>query len=126
MSAHEHYQDHPPRLQSPPTDANETSGDHDHYNATDVDEQTGAQERVTSPHRLGTLLSSSHERPHSGYSQVSGNEEPNDEEGGNLYGKNYNMPNEESKEALVPPVRRRRSSGYQDLGACFPGIPLTY
>lgn len=111
MSAQGYYRDHSPRPQSPPTDV---SGDHDHYNVTDVDEQTGVPERATSPHRLDTLLSPAHERPHSGYTQVS-YEESNDEEGGNRYGNNYNMPSEESKEALVSPGRRPRSSGYQDL-----------
>jgi hypothetical protein len=117
MSAQEYYRVHSPGPHSPPVDATDTSGDHDRYNATDADGGTGEDPvRVTSPNHLDTLPSPSHERNHSGYSDLSGyGETYGDEERSNPYGKNYNMADEESKEALVP-GRKNRSSGYQDLG----------
>ena len=116
MSAQNYYRDHSSRPLSPPTDATD---DNDHYNATDAGEQTDeVPERVTSPNRLDTLPSSSRERNHSGFSDTSGYRETYGEEGNNPYGKNYNMTDEESKEALVPEPRGR-SSGYQDLGMYF-------
>lgn len=119
MSAQEYYRDHSSRPLSPPTDATDTNENHDHYNATDVDGYTGGvPERVTSPGKLDTLPSPSHERIQSGYSDASGYGGTYEAEGSNPYGKNYNMTEEESKEALVPGTHAR-SSGYQDLGACF-------
>lgn len=119
MSAQEYYRDHSSRPLSPPTNATDTSGDHDHYNATDVNKQTGdAPERATSPNQLDTSPSPSHERIHSEYSDASGYGGRYDGEGINPYGKNYDMADEESKEALVPGPHGR-SNGYQDLGACF-------
>ena len=120
MSAQEYYRDNYSRPLSPPTDTADTSGNHDHYDATDADGRD--PERATSsPDRLDTLPSPSHERDHSGLSDTSEYREAYDEGGSNPYGKNYNMTNEESKEPLVPPPHGR-SSRYQDLGARFPNF----
>lgn len=128
MAAQEYYRsDYASRPLSPPTNAlGDTSGNYDHYDTADVDERV--PERVTSPSnaakfdndKLNTPPSPSHERNPSAFSDTPGygrtDSDAYEEEGNNPYGKNYNMVNQDSKEALVPPVRDRRSSGYQDLG----------
>jgi len=127
MSAQEYYRDdHTSRPLSPPTNAlHDTSGNLDRYNATDVDELTGGvPERVAAANfdssKFNTTPSPpSHERTPSGFADTPGYERTSqatfDEEGNNPYGKNYNMANDGSKEALVPGARGR-SNGYQDLG----------
>lgn len=129
MAAQEYYRgDYSSRPLSPPTNTfGDTSGNYDRYNTADVDERL---ERATTPSstasfendKFNTLPSPSHERNTSAFTDTPGYgriDSPYEEEGDNQYRKNYNMVNqdEESKEALVPPVRDRRSSGYQDLGA---------
>lgn len=122
MSAQEYYRgDHTSRPLSPPTNApHDTSGNLDHHNATDVNELTGGVPgRVTAANFDSTPSPPPHERPLSGYSDIPGygrNGQPTyDEEGNNPYGKNYNMANDDSKEALVPEARGR-SNVYHDLG----------
>lgn len=119
MSAQEYYRNPSSRPLSPLTDATDTDGNHDRDNTTDADRQTsGVPERVNSLDGLNTLPSPSHQRIQSGFSDTSGYRGAYDEEEGDNPYKNYNMPDEESKEALVP-APRGRSSNYQDLGACF-------
>ena len=122
MSAQAYYRDRspsPPRT-PPSDDAESDEGSfHDRYNTTGAGGRTSvAPERVTSPNQPDTLLSHSLQRNHSrsGYSDTSEYGRTHDEEGGNPYGQNHSMADEQSKEALV----RRRSSGYQDLGMYFP------
>lgn len=127
MSAQEYYRsDYASRPLSPPTNTHDTSGNLDHHNVTDVNELTGSVPgRVTTPgfdsDGFNTTPSPPpHERNHSEFSDTSGygrkNQDVYYEEGNSLYGKNYNIANDDSKEALMPGARKR-SSGYQDLGA---------
>jgi len=124
MSAQDYYRgDYASRPLSPPTNAHDLSDDLDRRSATDVNERTGGvPERVTTPDfdndKFDTPPSPSHEQNHSVFSDTPGYGKTDYEEGNNPYGKNYNLANQDSKEALVPGVRDRRSSGYQDLGAC--------
>lgn len=130
MSAQEYYRvDHTSRPLSPPTNAlHDTSGNIDRYNPADVNELTdGAPERVTAANldsgKFNTTPSPPpHERTPSGFSDTPGygrtSQVTYDEEANNPYGKNYNMANDGSKEALVPEAHAHgRSNGYQDLGA---------
>jgi len=127
MAAQEYYRDdYGSRPHSPPTNA--TGSDFDRFNASDADEDIPG--RVTSPHlnvdfdndRLSASPTPSHQRNDSALSDAPGYGDPNrgtPEEGNSPYGRNYNVANQDSKEALVPGVRGRRTSGYQDLGSCF-------
>lgn len=127
MSAQEYYRnDYASRPLSPPTNApHDTSGGFDRNNLTDVDEQTGGvPRRATTPDVDSDGFNTPpppppHERDPSPYSDTPGygrtNQGAFDEEGNNPYGKNFNMVNQDSKEALVPGVQGR-SGGYQDLG----------
>lgn len=132
MAAQEYYRsDYASRPLSPPTNpADDTSGNIDRHNVADIDGRMGGvPERVTSPDsnagygndEFNTPSSPPHERIPSAYSDTPEygkiDRDPYEEEGYNPYRKNYNMADEDSKEALVPGVRARRSSGYQDLGA---------
>ena len=129
MAAQEYYRDdYGSRPHSPPTHATDaTGGDFDRYDASDDDERSPG--RVTSPHpnvdfdndKLGASPSPSHQRNDSAFSDAPGYGDLNrgtPEEGSSPYGRNYNVANQDSKEALVPGVRGRRTSGYQDLGSC--------
>jgi len=125
MSAQDYYRsDYASRPLSPPTNAaHDMGGDLYHHNATDADERIGGvPERVTVPDfdddKFDTPSSPSHERNHLAFSDTPEYGKVDYEEGNNPYGKNYNLANQDSKEALVPGVRDRKSSGYQDLGAC--------
>lgn len=101
-------------------DATNANDNHDPYNASDVGGQTdGDPERATSPSRLDTLPSPSHEQDHSGFTDTSEHRETYYEEESNPYGNNYIMAEEESKESLVLEPRGR-STNYQELGACSP------
>ena len=123
MSAQEYYRDDARPL-SPPTNApHDAINNPDRRNTTD-EHTGGAPERVTTPNfdndKFDTSPSSpSHERNPSPLSDTSEYGRTGrggyEEEGNNPYGKNYNMANVDSKEALVPGARRR-TSGYQDLG----------
>lgn len=131
MSAQEFYRgEHASRpLSSPTSPTHDMGGNLDHHDAADVDERPGGvPERVTSPDfdndKFNTRPSPSPERNPSAFSDPPGygkiNQDTNEEEGNNPYGKNYNMANRDSKEPLVPGVRDGRSNGYQDLGGCPP------
>ena len=139
MAAQEYYRDdYGSRPHSPPTHAADgTSGNLDRYNASDDE---GIPGRVTSPSphinfdddKLGASPSPLHQRHDSAFSDAPGYGESyrdTSEEGTNPYGKSHNVANQGSKEALVPGVRGRRTSGYQDLGAhsisCPPALVLT-
>jgi len=130
MSAQEYYRgDSRPLspLSPPPQDV---ISNPDRRNTTD--ERTGgAPERVTTPNfdndKLDTSPSSpSHERNPSPLSDTSEYGRTGrggyEEEGNNPYGKNYNMANLDSKEALVSGTHGR-SGGYQDLGTCSFFLP---
>lgn len=141
MSAQEYYRvDHTSRPLSPPTNAlHDTSGNIGRYNPADAHELTdGAPERVTAANldsgKFNTTPSPPpHERTPSGFSDTPGygrnSQVTYDEEANNPYGKNYNMANDGSKEALVPGAHAYgRSNGYQDLGAYshFPPHPSSF
>ena len=127
MAAQEYYRaGYTPSPLSPPTNP----GNLDHDNASDVDDGIdGGPERVHSPNsnansdndRFNSPSPPPHERIPSAYTDTPGYESVNrdsyGEDRSNPYDKDYNMADQESKEALVSGVRNRRSSGYQDLGA---------
>jgi len=127
MSAQDYYRgNYVSAPLSPPPDAlHDTSGGFDRNNATDVDEQTGGVPGQATAHDIDSDNFDTppppppHERISSPYSDTPGygrtNQGAFDEEGYNPYGKNFNMANPDSKEALVPGAQGR-SGGYQDLG----------